>query len=52
MKFCVCDSVLEKIHVNLCFKHRVGLLEIAAVIILEEARELKMFKKLKGFNSS
>jgi hypothetical protein len=51
MKFCVCDSVLEKVHANLWLKHRVGLLEIAAVITMEEARELKMFKKLKDFNS-
>jgi len=32
MKFCVCDSVLEKVHANLWLRHRVGLLEMATVI--------------------
>jgi hypothetical protein len=34
MKSCVCDSVLEKVHANLWFKQRVGLLEMSTVITL------------------
>jgi len=39
MKFCVCDSVLEKVHANLWFKQRVGLLEMATVMTLKKKKE-------------